>query len=168
MIYPPMNMEEHKTMPQSERDELNKQLDVLRQHQQESVHEKPSDKTSDENKRSCWGCLIGMLAALGGLLLFWRTACRPIFIMCYSPVPDRVRNEEDIKPTCYEIAIPDENDIPDTDFPPMELKPERESTTTDAEADAALEEVQQYYEKVKRESPVNNVDNAETKDEPTK
>lgn len=154
-----MNMDDLKTMPPSERDELNEHLDELRRSQQKSVHKEPSGETSGEKKRSCLGCLIGTLVAIGGLFLFWRTACRPIFVMCYSPVPDRNRNEEEIRPTCYEIAIPDDNDIPDTESSPAVL-----------DSDAALEEVQQYYEKVKQESSVNkvdNADNAETNDEPT-
>ena len=137
-------MEDLKTA-QSERDELNKQLDELRLSQQESVLKETSDQTSGVKKRSRWGCLIGTLAAFGGIFLFWRAVCRPPFVTCYSPVPDRNRNKEDIRPTCYEIVIPDDNDIPDT-----------ESSPAVSDSDAALEEVQQYYEKVKRESPVNN------------
>ena len=135
------------------------QPDEPDQEQEDSDCEESSGKTSSEKKRSRLGCLIGTLAAIGGLFLFWRTACRPIFVMCYSPVPDRNRNEEEIRPTCYEIAIPDENDIPDTESSPAVL-----------DSDAALEEVQQYYEKVKQESSVNkvdNADNAETNDKPT-
>lgn len=146
-----MDSEHSNSTAQLERDELNEQLDELRLSQQKSVNKESSDKTSGGKKRSRWGCLIGTLAAFGGIFLFWRAACRPIFVMCYSPVPDRNRNEEEIRPTCYEIAIPDENDIPDTESSPAVL-----------DSDAALEEVQQYYEKVKQESSVNNVDNAET------
>ncbi len=146
-----MNMDDLKTMPPSERDELNEHLDELRRSQQESANKEPSGETSSGKKRSRWDFLMTVLATIGGLFLFWRVACRPIFVMCYSPVPDRNRNEEEIRPTCYEIAIPDENDIPDTESSPAVL-----------DSDAALEEVQQYYEKVKQESFLNNVDNAET------
>ena len=153
-------MDDLKTMPPSERDELNEHLDELRRSQQGSVRKKPSGNTSGEKKRSCLGCLIGTLVAIGGLFLFWRTACRPQ-VLCYcihihdDDYPSFIM-EEDVKPTCYEIAIPDDNDIPDTESSPAVL-----------DSDAALEEVQQYYEKVKLESSVNNVDNAETSDEPT-
>lgn len=161
-------MDDLKTMPPSERDELNEHLDELRRSQQKSVHKEQNDKTSGEKKRSRWGCLIGTLAAFGGLFLFWRTACRPLVISCYCPIPDRNRNEEEIRPTCYEIAIPFDDDFPDTESSPADLNPNPEPQSSVEDSDAALEEVQQYYEKVKRESPVNNVDNAETKDEPTK
>lgn len=124
--------------------------------QEDSDCEVRRGKTSGGKKRSRWGCLIGTLAAIGGLFLFWKTACRPQVISCYCPIPDRNRNEEEIRPTCYEIAIPFDDDIPNTESSPAELNP-----------DAALEEVQQYYEKVKQESSVNNADNAETNDKPT-
>ena len=143
-------MDDLKTMPPSERDELNEHLDELRRSQQGSANKESSGETSSGKKRSRWDFLMTVLATIGGLFLFWRVACRPIFVMCYSPVPDRNRNEEDIRPTCYEIAIPFDDDIPDTESSPAELN-----------SDAALEEVQQYYEKVKRESPVNKVDNAD-------
>ena len=86
------------------------------------------------------------------------------------PLPDQDgrMDENDIRPTCYEIVIPDDDDIPNTESSPAELNPDPEPQSSVEDSDAALEEVQQYYEKVKRESPVNNVDNAETKDEPTK
>lgn len=169
-------MEDHKTAPQSERDELNKQLDELRLSQKESVYKEQSDKTSVGKKGSCggclietlWGCLTGTLAAIGGLFLFWKTGCPPPFIMCYSPPPqDKI--DEDVKPTCYEIAIPDENNDPDTESSPVDWEPDPELILEDeeAETDPALEELHQYYEKVKRESPVNNADNAETSNEPT-
>ena len=153
-------MEDLKTAPPSERDELNKHLDELRLSQQESANKEPSGKTSGEKKRSRWGCLIGTLAAIGGLFLFWRTACRPPIndhpvMMCYCPAPE-VRFEEDGKSTSSEIDFPDDNDIPDA-----------ESSPAVSDSDAALEELQQYYEKVKQESPVNNADNAETGNEPT-
>ena len=129
------------------REELYEQLDELRLSQQESANKLQNGKTSDGKKRSRWDFLMTVLATIGGLFLFWRVACRPLFVMCYSPVPDRNRNEEEIRPTCYEIVIPDDNDIPDAESSP---------------AVSALEEVQQYYEKVKQESFLNNADNAKT------
>ncbi|MBQ2621552.1 MAG: hypothetical protein IJF84_09480 [Thermoguttaceae bacterium] len=156
-----MDSENSNSTTQLERDELNEQLDELRLSQQKSVHKEQSDKTSGEKKRSRWGCLIGTLAAFGGIFLFWKAACRPQVISCYSPIPDRGSNEEDIRPTCYEIAIPFDDDIPDTESSPTELNPNPEPQSSIEEADAALEEVQQYYEKVKQESPVNKVDNAD-------
>ena len=133
------------------REELNEQLDELRLSQRESANKLQNGKTSDGKKRSRWDFLMTVLATIGGLFLFWRVACRPLFVMCYSPVPDRNRNEEEIRPTCYEIVIPDDNDIPDA-----------ESSPAVSNSDAALEEVQQYYEKVKQESFLNNADNAKT------
>lgn len=85
-------------------------------------------------------------------------------MMCYSPAPDRNRDGEDIRPTCYEIVIPDDNDIPDTESSPAVSDPKPKSQSVVENEDAALEEVQQYYEKVKRESPINNAD---SNDEPT-
>ena len=126
-------MEDLKTAP-PERDELNKQLDELRLSQQNSANKESSGKTSGEKKRSRWGCLIGTLAAIGGIFLFWRTACRPQ-ITCYSPVPDRNRNGEDIRPTCYEIAIPDDDDISNTESSPAELNPNPESQSSVEESD---------------------------------
>ncbi len=139
------------------------QPDEPDQEQEDSDCEESSGKTSGEKKRSRWGCLIGALAAIGGLFLFWKAACRPPFVMCYSPVPDRNRNGEDVRPTCYEIVIPDDNDAPVPDFDPADFEPSVESPSSDAEAEAAAEaainDLQEYYEKVKRESPVNYDDN---------
>lgn len=128
-------MDDLKTMPPSERDELNKQLDELRLSQQESANKEPRGKTSSEKKRSRWGCLIGTLAAFGGIFLFWRAACRPLVISCYCPIPDRNRNEEDIRPTCYEIVIPDDDDIPNTESSPAELDPKPESQSSVEESE---------------------------------
>lgn len=100
-----------------------------------SHSEEPSGKTSGGKKRSRWGCLIGTLAAIGGLFLFGRTACRPPFVMCYSPVPNQGSDGEDVRPTCYEIAIPDDNDIPDTESSPAELDPKQESQSSVEESD---------------------------------
>lgn len=128
-------MEDLKTVPPSERDELNKQLDELRRSQQKSANKEPRGETSGEKKRSCLGCLIGTLVAIGGIFLFWKAACRPPFVMCYSPVPDRNRNGEDIRPTCYEIVIPDDDDIPNTESSPAELNPNPESQSSVEESE---------------------------------
>lgn len=151
-----MSEENNKTNNDLSREELNEQLDALREKQQElNAKKKPYSR---------WGRLLGFWGAISGLFIFGGTSC------CYSPPPQDYPNEDEnetVRATCYEIVLPDENDIPDTGFPPTELEPERESTTTDAEADSALEEVQQYYEKVKQESPVNNGNNADSNDELT-
>ena len=152
-------MDDLKTMPPSERDELNEHLDELRRSQQESANKEQSGKTSGEKKRSRWGCLIGTLAAFGGIFLFWRTACRPQ-VLCYMPVPNRGSDGEEVRPTCYEIVIPDDIDDPAPEFDPAGFEPNMETPSSDAEAEAAAEaainDLQEYYEKVKQESPVNN------------
>lgn len=94
-----------------------------------------SGKKSGRKKRSCLGCLIGTLVAIGGLFLFWRTACRPQVISCYCPIPDRNRNEEDIRPTCYEIAIPFDDDFLDTESSPADLNPNPEPQSSVEESD---------------------------------
>ncbi len=131
-------MDDLKTMPPSERDELNEHLDELRRSQRESAHKEQSDKTQGEKKRSCLGCLIGTLVAIGGLFLFWRTACRPQ-VLCYcihihDDDPSFIM-EEYVKPTCSEIAILDDNDIPDTESSPAELDPKQESQSSVEESD---------------------------------
>ena len=76
--------------------------------------------------------------------------------------------EEEVRPTCYEIVIPDDNDDPVPDFDPTDFDPNMGSPSADAEAEAAAEaainDLQEYYEKVKRESPVNYDDNADNPD----
>lgn len=108
------------------------------QEQENSDSEEQSDKTLGGKKRSRWGCLIGTLVAIGGLFLFWRTACRPQ-VTCYYPIlPDDdpySKIEKDVRPTCYEIVIPDDNDIPDTESSPAELDPKQESQSSVEESD---------------------------------
>ena len=107
------------------------------QEQEDSDSEEPNGKTSGGKKRSRWGCLIGTLAAIGGLFLFWRTACRPQ-VLCYSIhiIDDpSSKMDVDVRPTCYEIAIPDDNDIPDTESSPAELDPKPESQSSVEESD---------------------------------
>ena len=130
-----MDSEHSNSTAQLERDELNEQLDEIRLSQQESVNKESSGKTSGEKKRSRLGCLIGTLIAIGGFFLFWRTACRPQVISCYCPIPDRNRNEEDIRPTCYEIAIPFDDDFPDTESSPADLNPNPEPQSSVEESD---------------------------------
>lgn len=162
-----MSEENNKPNDDLSREEINDELDELRLSQQESANKEQNSKTSDGKKRSRWGCLIGALAAIGWYLLFWRSIGKPpMIMMCYSPAPDRNRDGEDIRPTCYEIVIPDDNDIPDTESSPAVSDPKPKSQSVVENEDAALEEVQQYYEKVKRESFLNNADsNGEQKEE---
>ena len=106
-----MNMDDLKTMPPSERDELNEHLDELRRSQQGSVRKKPSGNTSGEKKRSCLGCLIGTLVAIGGLFLFWRAVCRPSVISsCYCPPCDQEDTME-LEPIRDPRSSDEESDI---------------------------------------------------------
>lgn len=100
--------------------------------------------------------------------------------LCYIYIGD----EPDAKPEenlSIEENLPSEEGVPkfelDSNLYDPELEAEydkvlgidNEPKTQPAvsDSDAGLKEVQQYYEKVKRESFLNNVDNAENNDQPT-
>ncbi|MBR5709817.1 MAG: hypothetical protein IKX40_03595 [Thermoguttaceae bacterium] len=171
-----MDTENSNSTPQTERDRINEQLDELRQSQQER---KPQKKTRPRWKRR----LLGFLGVISGLFLLG-TSCSKPTVTCYrhadpedeeeAPVEeeDEILNAPDdrVRTMCYyRINVSDNNSSYDNgnsdsdslyDF----LAPNWEPQSSDEEADPGLEEVQQYYEKVKQESSVNNVDNAETND----
>ncbi len=175
-----MDTENSNSTPQTERDRINEQLDELRQSQQER---KPQKKTRPRWKRR----LLGFLGVISGLFLLG-TSCSKPTVTCYrhaDPEDEEEATEEEeddeilnapedrVRTMCYyRINVTDNNSSYDNDnsdsdsisaaFLGPELNHNMESQSIDMESDAALEEVQQYYEKVKRESFLNNVDNAET------
>lgn len=157
------------------REELNEQLDELRQSQQER---KPQKKTRPRWKRR----LLGFLGVISGLFLLG-TSCSKPTVTCYrhaDPEDEEETTEEEeddeilnapedrVRTMCYyRINVTDNNSSYDNDNSDSDslydfLAPNWEPQSSDKEADPALEEVQQYYEKVKRESFLNNADNAET------
>ena len=173
------------------REEIDKQLDELRQSQQER---KPQKKTRPRWKRR----LLGFLGVISGLFLLG-TSCSKPTVTCYrhaepddeeeTPVEeddDDFDDEEYGETLCYLYIEDDPNAKPEENVP----KPDPDSNLFDPEledqydralgigdepepqpavsdSDAALEELQQYYEKVKRESFLNNANNTETDNKPT-
>ena len=119
-----MSEENNKSNDDLSREELNKQLDALREKQQE--------RNAKKKPYSRWGRLLGFWGAISGLFIFGGTSC------CYSPPPKDYPNEDEnetVRATCYEIVLPDENDIPDTESSPAELNPKPESQSSVEESD---------------------------------
>lgn len=184
-----MDTDNSNSTPQTERDKLNEELDELRKKRQE--------RNAKKKPRSRWKRrLLGFLGVISGLFLLG-TSCSKPTVTCYRRAEDPDEEETSVEENdddfdddeygetlCY-IYIGDEPDAnskvpkpnPDSNLYDPELEaqydnllginnePEPQSAVSDS--DAALEEVQQYYEKVKRESFLNNVDNAENNDQPT-
>lgn len=181
-----MDTENSNSTPQTERDRINEQLDELRQSQQER---KPEKKTRPRWKRRLLG-FLGVISGL--FLLGTSCSKPTVTCYRHAgpedeeetPVEeddDDFDDEEYGETLCYLYIEDDPNAKPEENIP----KPDPDSNLFDPEleaeydsvlgignepepkpavsdSDAALEELQQYYEKVKRESFLNNVDNAET------
>ena len=90
------------------RDELNDQLDELRESQKDPAD---FDEIANDTPRSWWTYFWWGLCAVGGLFLFWRTSCTPQ-VTCYviKTIPDRGKipvQEPDDSPEimCYDVVI---------------------------------------------------------------
>ena len=181
-----MDTENSNLTTQSERDKLNEQLDELRQDQQERKLQKKT--------RSRWKRLLGFMGVISSLFLLG-TSCSKPTVTCYRRAEDPDEEEASVEENdvdfddepvelCYVYIEDDYIDsnkkpVPNPDsnlYDPeleahydnlMGINNEPETKPEVSDSDAALEEVQQYYEKVKRESFLNNIDNAETNDQPT-
>ena len=118
-----MSEKNNKSNDDLSREELNKQLDALREKQQE--------RNAKKKPYSRWGRLLGFWGAISGLFILGGTSC------CYSPPKDYPNEDENepVRATCYEIVLPDENDIPDTEPSPAELDPKPESQSSVEESD---------------------------------
>ena len=125
-----MDTEDSNSIPQTERDKLNDQLDELRESQQDPTD---FDDIANDKPRSWWTYLWWGLCAVGGLFLFWRTSCTPQ-VTCYviKTIPDRDKphvQEPDDSPEimCYDFEFFDNSEPESAPEPaPAESEPEQE------------------------------------------
>ena len=123
-----MDTEDSNSTPQTERDKLNEELDELRESQQDSTD---FDDIANDKPCSWWTYLWWGLCAVGGLFLFWRTACTPQ-VTCYviKTIPDGSKipvQEPDDSPEimCYDVVI-EETDNPESEPDSASAEPEPE------------------------------------------
>ena len=100
-----MDTEDSNSTPQTERDRINKQLDELRQSQQER---KPQKKTRPRWKRR----LLGFLGVISGLFLLG-TSCNKPTVTCYrhaDPEDEEEATENAPNPDLELETSPDNSD----------------------------------------------------------
>lgn len=124
-----MSEDNKKSNNELNREDLNEQLDELREGQQEPNAD--FDDAANDKPHSWWTYLWWGLCAVGGLFLFWRTSCTPQ-VTCYviKTIPDRGKipvQEPDDSPEimCYDVVIED-IDVPEPEPDPVEPEPEQE------------------------------------------